>query len=293
MAFLSVNGIIALLYLGTVVARRRALVTAPRVELRGVGHAYGGRVVLAGVERVLEPGPRARPAGPERQRQVDAAALHRGPAAPARGHGARRRARELRAGAAPSARASPTPGTGRCSGAGSARARTCVLCAGLYGLGAETRRARARGGRTSRRRPSARPRRSRRASASGSRSRARCCPRPSLLVLDEPHSGLDEASGARLDALLAEARGERRRSCSRRTSARAPSGCATSCCSWRCCAERAAPCRSPAPCGLLVRTDLVLERRAPQLALAMGLFAAVAQVVLHYGADIAQPAGRA
>ena len=40
---------------------------------------------------------------------------------------------------------------------------------------------------------------------------------------------------------------------------------------------------------LLVRTDLRLERRAPQLALAMGLFAAVAQVVLHYGADIPQP----
>ena len=41
--------------------------------------------------------------------------------------------------------------------------------------------------------------------------------------------------------------------------------------------------------SLLVRTDVVLERRAPQLALAMGLFAAVAQVVLHYGADIARP----
>jgi hypothetical protein len=40
---------------------------------------------------------------------------------------------------------------------------------------------------------------------------------------------------------------------------------------------------------LLVRTDLTLERRAPQLALAMGLFAAVAQVVLHYGADVTQP----
>ena len=38
-----------------------------------------------------------------------------------------------------------------------------------------------------------------------------------------------------------------------------------------------------------MRTDVVLERRAPQLALAMGLFAAVAQVVLHYGADIARP----
>jgi heme exporter protein B len=38
-----------------------------------------------------------------------------------------------------------------------------------------------------------------------------------------------------------------------------------------------------------VRTDVVLERRAPQLALAMGLFAAVAEVVLHYGADIARP----
>ncbi len=32
-------------------------------------------------------------------------------------------------------------------------------------------------------------------------------PSPALLVLDEPHSGLDEASGARLDAVLAEARG--------------------------------------------------------------------------------------
>ncbi len=40
---------------------------------------------------------------------------------------------------------------------------------------------------------------------------------------------------------------------------------------------------------LLLRTDLRLERRAPQLVLAMGLFAAVAQVVLHYGADIQQP----
>ena len=38
-----------------------------------------------------------------------------------------------------------------------------------------------------------------------------------------------------------------------------------------------------------MRTDVVLERRAPQLALAMGLFAAVAEVVLHYGADIARP----
>ena len=33
-------------------------------------------------------------------------------------------------------------------------------------------------------------------------------PSPSLLVLDEPHSGLDEASSARLDALLAAARGQ-------------------------------------------------------------------------------------
>jgi heme exporter protein B len=40
---------------------------------------------------------------------------------------------------------------------------------------------------------------------------------------------------------------------------------------------------------LLVRTDALVERRAPQLALAMGLFAAVAQVVLHYGADIETP----
>jgi heme exporter protein B len=40
---------------------------------------------------------------------------------------------------------------------------------------------------------------------------------------------------------------------------------------------------------LLVRTDVLLERRAPQLALAMALFAAVAQVILHYGADIETP----
>jgi ABC-type multidrug transport system ATPase subunit len=31
-------------------------VTAPRLELRGVGHAYGGRVVLADVDYALAPG---------------------------------------------------------------------------------------------------------------------------------------------------------------------------------------------------------------------------------------------
>ena len=84
MAFFSVNGAIALLYFGTVALDVARLVTAPRLELRGVGHAYGGRVVIAGVRLRARAGPGARPAGAERQREVDAAALRRGAAAPAR-----------------------------------------------------------------------------------------------------------------------------------------------------------------------------------------------------------------
>ena len=158
-----------------------------------------------------------------------------------------------------------------------------LLCAGLYGLGATPPSARSTPP-ASRTRRTAGPR-ALPGPAAAARPGSRAASRAGLLVLDEPHSGLDEASCARLDAVLAAARGTVTLSW-RRTSAPAPSGSATSSCSSRCCAERA-PRAVRRAVLLLVRTDLVLERRAPQLALAMALFAAVAQVVLHYGADIA------
>ena len=176
------------------VARRGARLRRPRRARRCRSRARAGTL--------------ARAARAQRQRQVDAAALHRRAAATACGHRARGRAGELRAALRPSARASPTPATGRCSGAGSARARTWCCRPGSTVSGARPRRRRWSWP-TSRTRRSGRPRRSRRASASASRSLARCCRRRSLLVLDEPHSGLDEASSARLDALLADARGQR------------------------------------------------------------------------------------
>ncbi len=167
--------------------------TPPRLELRGVGHAYGGRVVLAGVERVLEPGRALGLLGPNGSGKSTLLRCIAGLLRPRAGHVLvdGRESCELRAGA--SARASPTPGIGRCSGAGSARARTSSSAPGLYGLGDDVaERALASAGLAeTAERPAA-------ALSQGQRQRlalARALlPEPALLVLDEPHSGLDEAS---------------------------------------------------------------------------------------------------
>ena len=270
MAFLSVNGVIAMLYLGAVVARRRALVTAPRLELRGVGHAYGGRVVLAGVELRARARPRrsacsARTAAASRR----CCAASRGCCARAPGTcwSTARRAASCRP---RRARASPTPATGPLLWGGlSARENLAALRGPL--------------------RPRA-PRRAERALAAAGLAEAAERPAAALSQGQRQRLALARAllpaarparagraaqrprrgqRALRLDALLAEARGnvtlvlathERvaRRAALRR--AAAARGAAVS--------AHAVP--FVRAVGLLVRTDLVLERRAPQLALAMG-----------------------
>jgi heme ABC exporter ATP-binding subunit CcmA len=180
-------------------------VTPPRLELRGVGHAYGGRVVLAGVERVLEPGRALGLLGPNGSGKSTLLRCIAGLLRPRAGRVLvdGRESCEL----APAERARVAYAGHRPLLWGGLSAReNLVLCAGLYGLGADVaERALASAGLAE---TAARPAA---ALSQGQRQRlalARALlPEPALLVLDEPHSGLDEASSARLDALLAAARG--------------------------------------------------------------------------------------
>lgn len=180
--------------------------TAPRLELRGVGHAYGGRVVLAGVDRVLEPGRALALLGPNGSGKSTLLRCIAGLLRPRAG-------RVLLDGSetcdlAPAERARVAYAGHRPLLWGGLSARENLrLCAGLYGLdpGTAERALEAAELADAAEQPAA-------ALSQGQRQRlalARALlPAPSLLVLDEPHSGLDEASGVRLDAVLAAARGE-------------------------------------------------------------------------------------
>ena len=179
--------------------------TAPRLELHGVGHAYGGRVVLADVDYALAPGRSLGVLGPNGSgkstllRCIAGLLRPRAGAVLVDGHEScelppAERARIAYAGHRP-----------LLWGGLSAR-ENLVLCAGLYGLAAE--RVEAALAAADLAEQAARPAAS---LSQGQRQRlalARALlPSPALLVLDEPHSGLDEASVARLDALLQSAHG--------------------------------------------------------------------------------------
>jgi heme ABC exporter ATP-binding subunit CcmA len=181
-------------------------VTPPRVELRGVGHAYAGRVVLSGVDRVLEPGRSLGLLGPNGSGKSTLLRCIAGLLRPRAGSVLvdGRVSCEL----APAERARVAYAGHRPLLWGGLSAReNLLLCAGLYGLGPESaeRALETADLAEAAERPAA-------ALSQGQRQRlalARALlPAPSLLVLDEPHSGLDEASSVRLDALLTQARGE-------------------------------------------------------------------------------------
>ena len=124
-------------------ARRRALVTAPRVELRGVGHAYGGRVVLSGVDRVLEPGRALGLLGPNGSGKSTLLRCIAGLLRPRAGTVLVDGRESCELPPAERARVAYAGHRPLLWGGLSAR-ENLLLCAGLYGLGAETRRARAR-----------------------------------------------------------------------------------------------------------------------------------------------------
>lgn len=177
----------------------------PRLELRGVGHAYGARVVLAGVERVLEPGRSLGLLGPNGSGKSTLLRCIAGLLRPRAGQVLvdGRNSCEL----APAERSRVAYAGHRPLLWGGLSAReNLMLCAGLYGIDAGAADAAlAAAGLEDHAGIAA-------ASLSqGQRQRlalARALlPQPALLVLDEPHSGLDEASSARLDALLEETRG--------------------------------------------------------------------------------------
>jgi len=181
-------------------------VTAPRVELRGVGHAFGGRVVLSGVERVLEPGRALALLGPNGSGKSTLLRCIAGLLRPRAGSVLVDGRESCQLPPAERARVAYAGHRPLLWGGLSAR-ENLVLCAALYGLGPErAEQALARADLTE---AAARPAAS---LSQGQRQRlslARALlPAPSLLVLDEPHSGLDEASAARLDAQLSAARGQ-------------------------------------------------------------------------------------
>ena len=179
--------------------------TAPRLELRGVGHAYGGRVVLAGVDRVLEPGRSLALLGPNGSGKSTLLRCVAGLLRPRAGSVLVDGQESCELPAAQRARVAYAGHRPLLWGGLSAR-ENLVLSAGLYGLAEETADAALdlAGLAETAERPAA-------ALSQGQRQRlalARALlPAPELLVLDEPHSGLDEASSARLDALLSDARG--------------------------------------------------------------------------------------
>jgi heme ABC exporter ATP-binding subunit CcmA len=175
------------------------------VELRGVGHAYGGRVVLAGVDRVLEPGRSLGLLGPNGSGKSTLLRCVAGLLRPRAGSVLVDGQESCELPPAERARVAYAGHRPLLWGGLSAR-ENLVLSAGLYGLGAETAEAALElaGLAEAAERPAA-------ALSQGQRQRlalARALlPSPQLLVLDEPHSGLDEASSARLDDLLSDARG--------------------------------------------------------------------------------------
>ena len=179
--------------------------TPPRLELRGVGHAYGARVVLAGVERVLEPGRSLGLLGPNGSGKSTLLRCIAGLLRPRAGHVLvdGRESCEL----APAERSRVAYAGHRPLLWGGLSAReNLVLCAGLYGIDEDVATtALAAAGLDDQAETAAA------ALSQGQRQRlalARALlPAPALLVLDEPHSGLDEASAARLDAVLEGRRG--------------------------------------------------------------------------------------
>ena len=180
--------------------------TAPRLELRGVGHAYGDRVVLAGVDRVLEPGRALALLGPNGSGKSTLLRCIAGLLRPRAGAVLVDGRESCELDPAERARVAYAGHRPLLWGGLSAR-ENLVLCAGLYGLGRDTaeRALESADLADAAERPAA-------ALSQGQRQRlalARALlPSPSLLVLDEPHSGLDEASSARLDELLTDARGQ-------------------------------------------------------------------------------------
>ena len=179
--------------------------TPPRLELQGVGHAYGSRVVLAGVERVLEPGRSLGLLGPNGSGKSTLLRCIAGLLRPRAGHVLVDGRESCELPPAERARVAYAGHRPLLWGGLSAR-ENLLLCAGLYGAGADAAEdSLAAAGLADHADAAA-------ASLSqGQRQRlalARALlPAPQLLVLDEPHSGLDEASSARLDEVLAAARG--------------------------------------------------------------------------------------